>query len=143
MKTFAASLLLFALMKGCDEFSGEALRASLPLELQNSQILFAEREYFVCALVAVEGRAETKPGTLPYGFSDWRPLPISGKVVENSIVYRVLSAGERCWTRELTGRTGMSSIWDYNAKGDGFFANRGGILVIFDVTRDLYLVVDG
>ena len=136
-------LALSALVVGCNEFSGESLRTSFPIEIQNSQILFAEQEYFVCALAAVERQSQYEIGTLPSGFSDWESLPIRGNVNENSIIYRILDAGDECWTNNAVSRTDASSIWDYDTRTTGYFANRGDVLVIFDAENSIYLIVEG
>ncbi|MCT4553325.1 MAG: hypothetical protein N4A53_01420 [Pelagimonas sp.] len=143
MRIIFVIMAMSALVTGCDEFSGDSLRTSFPIELQDSQVLFSEQEYFVCALAAIEGRSQSEMGTLPTGFSDWMNLPIRGNVNENSIIYRILDAGDECWTNDAVSRTDASSIWDYDTRTTGYFANRGDVLVIFDAENSIYLIVEG
>ena len=143
MKVLFEFSILTSLPLSCSDFSGDALRSSFPQGLQDSEIIFAKRDYFNCALAAIEAPPHVAMGSLPAGYSAWEVLPIHDKVEESSIIYRILDGGDGCWTESAASRTGMHSIWQYDEEGAGYFALRGNVLLILDIDSNTYIAVEG
>lgn len=135
-------LAMCVFVASCKEFTGEPMRQYLPIESQNAPILFAKRELFTCAMIAVERQSPSGIGTPPPRSSDWQSLPIEGKVDDTSIVYRILSSTEDCWSEDVALRTGVPSVWDIDTRR-GYFSNSGSYLLIFDADSDMYVVING
>jgi len=141
-KIISAFLVSSLSLSSCAELSVNELRDSFPEGLRSSEILFAKREYFVCALAAIEGNSDKTIEKPPVAFTEWESLPIDGKVNETSIIYRILDSADNCWIDAAVSRTGAASVWSYADGMTGYFAHRGGVLLLFDARSNTYLVLE-